>query len=255
MSKIFDALRKAEQERSGKRPPGKVRTKAPRRPDGEREKTFLRGTDPDFRRSLLNLRNSIDSEMKGMDSRIMMFTSAVRGEGKTTITAFLARLLALGENEKVLLVDCAVDRPEMHVLFGVENEKGILDLLSGEAGIDDVLHPVDEGVFDVIPLGRKRGADITQPLFNSSRMESFVKEAGERYDYVLIDTSAVLEAPETAIIGSYATGTVIIVKASSTKREVIKRAMLMIEKLDGKFLGTVLNRKKYYIPEFIYRRV
>ena len=255
LSKIFDALRKAERERSGGKQKGKGRSRTPQRPDEEREKTFLRGTDPDFRRSLLNLRNSIDSAMKGVESRVIMFTSAVRGEGKTTITAFLARLLALGESDRVLLVDCAVDGPEVHVLFGVENDKGILDLLSGEAEFDDVVRPVDEGVLDVISLGKKRGADITQPMFNSSRMDGFVKQAAERYDYVLLDTSAVLEAPETPIIGSYATGTVIIVKAASTKREVIKRAMMMIEKLDGRFIGTVLNRKKYYIPEFIYRRV
>ncbi len=255
MSKIFDALRKAEQEKSGRRPTGRGRTKTARRHDEEKERSFMRVTDPDFRRSLLNLRNSIDSEMKGRDSRVIAFTSAVAGEGKTTIAAFLARLLAIGEDERVLLVDCAVDNPEIHGLFGVENDKGILDLLSGEAPLDKVLHSIDEGVLDVIPLGRKRGADITQPLFNSSRMEMFVKEAAENYDYVLIDTSAVLEAPETPIIGSYATGTVIVVKAASTKREVIKRAILMIEKLDGRFIGTVLNRKKYYIPDFIYRRV
>ena len=46
-----------------------------------------------------------------------------------------------------------------------------------------------------------------------------------------------------------------IIHVGKTRREVIKRAMLMIEKLEGRFIGTILNRKKYYIPEFIYRRV
>ena len=218
------------------------------------ETSFIKGLDVDFRRSLLNLRNAIDSEIKNRDSRVVMFTSAVGGEGKTTICAYLARVLALGEVDKILIVDCAVNNPQLHDLFGVSNEKGILDLLSGEAELSEVITEVDEGVMDIITIGTIRGADITQPLFNSERMRSFINAVAEHYDYVLIDTSAVLEAPETPIIGSFSTGVVIVVEAGRTKREVIKRAMTMVEKLDGEFIGSVLNKKKYYIPEFIYRR-
>ncbi len=221
----------------------------------EVENKFLYGIEENFRRGLMTLRNSIDSELKNSDYRVIMFTSAIAGEGKTTIAAFLARMLALSEADRVLIVDCAVANPELHTLFGLQNDKGILDFLAGSASLEDIIKTVDEGVLDVVTTGPRRGADITQPLFNSEKMTTFVRAAREMYDYVLIDTSAILEAPETPIIGSYATGTVIVVQSGRTKREVIKRAMMTIEKLGGKFLGTVLNRKKYYIPEFIYRRV
>jgi len=254
VSKIFDALRKAESKKSGSlRKKREVRV---RREDLEdAENTFLRGVDENFKRGLRNLRNSIDSELKNSDSRVIMFTSAIAGEGKTTIVAFLARMLALGEADRVLLVDCAVVNPEIHTLFGLDNDRGILDYLSGTVPFEEVIRKVDEGVLDIVTTGTRRGADITQPLFNSERMSTFIKATREMYDYVLIDTSAVMDAPETPIIGSFVTGSVIVVQSGKTKREVIKRAMLMIEKLGGRFLGTVLNRKKYYIPEFIYRRV
>ena len=254
MSKIFDALRKAESNKSGS-PRNKREVRVRREGLEDTESTFLRGVDENFKRGLRNLRNSIDSELRNSDSRVIMFTSAVAGEGKTTIVAFLARMLALGETDRVLLVDCAVVNPEIHTLFGLENDRGILDYLSGTVPFEEVIRNVDEGVLDIVTTGKRRGADITQPLFNSERMSTFIKATREMYDYVLIDTSAVMDAPETPIIGSYATGSVIVVQSGKTKREVIKRAMLMIEKLGGRFLGTVLNRKKYYIPEFIYRRV
>lgn len=254
MSKIFDALRKAESNKSGS-PRNKREVRVRREGLEDAESTFLRGVDENFKRGLRNLRNSIDSELRNSDSRVIMFTSAVAGEGKTTIVAFLARMLALGETDRVLLVDCAVVNPEIHTLFGLENDRGILDYLSGTVPFEEVIRNVDEGVLDIVTTGKRRGADITQPLFNSERMSTFIKATREMYDYVLIDTSAVMDAPETPIIGSYATGSVIVVQSGKTKREVIKRAMLMIEKLGGRFLGTVLNRKKYYIPEFIYRRV
>jgi capsular exopolysaccharide synthesis family protein len=255
LSKIFDALRKAEANKSGtaarKKGPVPVRTE----PKGNAESAFMRGLDENFRRGLMTLRNSIDSELKDSPHRVIMFGSAIAGEGKTTIAAFLARILALSEAEKILVVDCAVVHPEMHKLFGLDNDKGILDYLSGSASLEEVIRTVDEGVLDVVPIGPKRGADITQPLFNSEQMATFIRSVRDMYDYVLLDTSAILEAPETPIIGSYATGTVIVVQSGKTKREVIKRAMMTIEKLGGRFIGTVLNRKKYYIPEFIYRRV
>ena len=252
MSKIYDALRKAEKDR-GSPPPSRVPSAStPRLKD---ESLIMAGMDERFRRSLLHLKNSIDSEMKEKRSRVILFTSAIRGEGKTTIVASLARVLALGESQRILLVDCSVRDPEIHRLFGVGNEKGIIDFLAGKAKLREIIQPVDQGALDLVTLGESEGEDITQPLFNSDRLDAFLKEAAEAYDYVLIDSAAILEAPETPIIGARSDGVVLIIRAGRTRREVIKRAVVMVEKLGGTFVGTVLNRKKYHIPEFIYRRV
>jgi len=216
---------------------------------------FFAGIDEEFRRALMNLRNSIDSEFKDRDSRVIMFTSAVKGEGKTLISSYLARVLALSESDKILLIDCAITDPRIHQLFGVENDMGIIDYLATNVEIDDIIKPVDEGVLDIITTGSTRMPDVTQPLFKSDRMGDLIAEVGNRYDYVIIDSSAILEAPETPIIGSRANGIALVIQAGQTKREVVKRAITMVEKLDGRFLGSILNRKRYYIPEFIYRRV
>lgn len=254
MSKIYDALRKAEKDRAHtKTRERKVAVPGTPRVGGER--VLLRGMDEHFRRSLLNLKNAIDSAMKDRESRVVLFTSAVRGEGKTTVVASLARILALGESDKILVVDCSVRSPELHRLFGVGNERGLLEYLAGKAQLEDVVQQVDRGILDLVAAGTSGDIDLTQPLFNSDRFGVFLREAAQRYDYVLVDSSAILEAPETPIIGSRVDGIVMVVYAAKTRREVIKRAMLLMEKLDGTFIGTVLNRKKYYIPEFIYRRV
>jgi capsular exopolysaccharide synthesis family protein len=254
VSKIYDALRKAERDHG--RPRGKPdRTTEAQAPRLRHESVLLAGMDERFHRSLLNLKNAIDSGMKGKESRVILFTSAIKGEGKTTIVASLARVLASGESQRILLVDCSVRNPELHLLFGLKNENGLGDYLAGRAKIKDVIQSVDQGVLDLVAAGAIDGVEGTQMLFGSERFAVFIKEVAAAYDYVLIDSSAILEAPETPILGSRADGIVMVVFASKTRREVIKRAMLMIEKLDGSFIGTVLNRKQYYIPEFIYRRV
>jgi protein-tyrosine kinase len=254
MSKIFDALRKAEREKRGPaRSMDAVRTASTRTARSEEE--FLSGLGENFKRSLFNLRNSIESSMRQKSSRLIMFTSANRDEGKTTIAVFLARALAGGSAETVLAVDCAVLHPQLHELFGVRSDPGIIDYLSGTAELSAIAKPVRPGVLDVVPIGAPLNAGVTQPLFHSERMGRFVREAAEKYDYVVVDTSAILESPETSIIGAYMDGIVLVVHAGKTKREVVRRAMMMVQKLDGTFIGTVLNRKKYYIPDFIYRRV
>jgi capsular exopolysaccharide synthesis family protein len=253
MSKIYDALRKAERE--GMRPKRrKSSKKAHDHAKAGREFSFM-GFDEQFTRAVQNLRNSIDSEMKHLESRVLMVTSSVKGEGKTTITAALARVMAMGEAEKILIVDCSVGNPSLHVLFGVENKTGIVEYLGGGAAFKDVVQSVDRGVLDLVTAGNLKKSALAPPLFNSDRMEQFIKEAAEAYDYVFIDTAAVLEAPETAIIGSFVNGSIMIINSGKTRREVIKRALLMVEKLEGKFIGTVLNRKKYHIPEFLYKRI
>ncbi len=254
MSKIYDALRKTERDR------GRPHVKGGAAPSAtvvhiEDDALILAGMDEHFRRSLLNLKNAIDSEMKEKESRVILFTSAIRGEGKTSIVASLARVLALGESQKILLVDCSVRNPRLGSLFGVKGEIGIIDFLEGRAKLKEIIQPVTHGVLDLVTTGASDSIDIIQPLFNSDRFAAFIKEVAEAYDYVLIDSSAILEAPETVIVGSLADGIAMVIYAGKTRREVIKRAMVMVEKLDGKFIGTVLNRKRYHIPEFLYKRV
>jgi len=252
VSKIYDALRKAERDRERPQPAAASVPAAPRPKD---ETAVLIGMDERFRRSLLNLKNAMDSEMTEKSSRVVLFTSAVQGEGKTTIVASLARVLALGESEKILLVDCSVRNPELHRLFGIRNERGIVDYLAGRAKLNEIAIPVDNGALHLVTLGAHEGEDVIQPLFNSDSLDAFLREVRGAYDYVLIDSSAILEAPETASLGGRSDGIVLIVQAGKTRREVVQRAILMVQKLSGVFIGTVLNRKKYHIPEFIYRRV
>jgi len=254
VSKIYDALRKAERDRARPRSVA-PQTQKGSTPQFKDESLILASMDERFRRSLLNLKNAIDSEVKGKESRVILITSAVRGEGKTTIAASLASVLASGEGQRILLVDCSIRDPELHRLFGAKNEKGIIDYLAGRAKLKDVVQSVDQGILDLVAAGVSNSPDMIQPLFNSERLGIFIKEVAAAYDYVLIDSSAILEAPETPILGSRVDGVAMVIFTGKTKREVIRRAMVMIEKLDGTFIGTVLNRKRYYIPEFIYRRI
>lgn len=255
MSKIFDALRKAEKNRKGKGAGVKRPARRKKTNSAQSKDIIIGGLDRDFTRSLYTLRNSIDTEIRDKGSRVVMITSAVPEEGKTTITGFLARVIAANEMESVLVVDCAVKNPRIGSLFGIKGGKGILDYLVGDADIKEIIKTADQGVLDIVNSGDIREQSIIQPLFNSDRMQYFITEVAEKYDYVLFDTSPVLDAPETSLLSPQMDGIALVIRAGQTKREVIKRAMMMLNKQGGNLIGSVLNRKRYYIPEFIYKRV
>lgn len=255
MSKIFDALRKAERSKKGSKKPVKKAPKSARGGSGNKEDIFLSGLDEDFRRSLMTLRNAVDSEIRDKGTRIIMLTSALSGEGKTTITAFLARVMSANGMDKVLLLDCAVNNPQIHDLFGVRLEKGIIDYLVGEAEPKDIVKNGNGGSLDIVTTGVMRDQNLVQPLFHSDRMSNLLSAMAETYDYILIDSSSILESPETQILSPFMDGIILVILSGKTKREVINRAIMTVNKQGGTFIGSVLNRKKYHIPEFIYRRV
>lgn len=256
MSRIYDALRKAERDGVPRKPrEAQGGRPAPSRRPATGVSPALAGMDEPFRRSLLNLKNAVDSEMRERATRVIVFTSAVAGEGKTTIAASFARMLAVDETSKILLIDCSARNPGLHVPFGARGGRGMLDLLAGRAKRAEIVQSIDGGVLDFISAGTAESIDAAQPLFAGEQFAAFIAEVARAYDYVVIDTAAVLEAPETPIIAARADGIVLVVHAARTRREVIKRAMTMVQKQGGRFVGTVLNRKKYYIPDFLYRRV
>ena len=175
MSKIYDALRKAEREKQGQRRKTPIKAKRPAKAgarlsdsDLQRDSRLLDGLEEDFRRSLLTLRNAVESEIRDSETRLIVFTSAVKGEGKTTILSAFSRVMAIGGSKSLCVVDCSVRSPGLHSMFGVDNDVGVIEYLSGEAELDAIIHDI-EGIH-FIPAGVTANIDISMPLFNSAHL-------------------------------------------------------------------------------------
>ena len=105
-------------------------------------------------------------------------------------------------------------------------------------------------VLTTLPSGADHGH-----LFPVESVRDFWARHGRRYRWVIIDAAPVLEAPETATLGTTVDTTVLIIQAARTKRGVVQRAMDVFAKAGAPVLGAVLNRRRHDIPEFIYRRL
>lgn len=255
MSKIFDALKRAEEERrkqTNRAKPdtaieGQVNIK-----DGSFEPQ-VNGFPKSMLRELGILENSIDTSLKGQNKKTLIFTSANPREGTTTISVSYARLLALKGQGRILICEMNARNPVFKELFAVSNGTGLSDYFAGSKNLDSIVHTTSAGNLDVIHIGEVDPAFIQIHL--QRVFPKLIEEAASVYDTVIFDAPAVANSPETAPMCSYVDGVVVVVQAGKTKREIVQRSLDSIARYDGNVLGVILNRKKYYIPGFLYKRI
>jgi capsular exopolysaccharide synthesis family protein len=258
MSKMFDALRRAEEERrkqSGQTAQTEQQTAAEAQEKIERGdyNPQINGFPDSLLRELGILENSIDTSLNKKKRKTLIFTSATPCEGTTTISVSYARLLALKGEGRILICEMNARKPVFKELFAVNNGDGISDYFSGDSNLASIARATSADNLDVIHVGK------VDPAFIQIHMQRvfprLVEEAASVYDTVIFDTPAVVSSPETAPMCSYVDGVVIVVQAGKTKREIVQRSLNSIARYDGNVLGIILNRKKYYIPGFLYKRI
>jgi Mrp family chromosome partitioning ATPase len=253
MSRIFDSLRRAEEERrnrASRDESAAERDATPivhplEMPDGSISKEFAR--------ELGILQNSLNSALRGKTRRTIMFTSSAREEGATTLAVNFAKMLAMQGQETVLLCEMNARYPAFADLFSIDGASGISDVLAGHRQLSAVVHSLSEYRLAVAPIGNPDPASMQQLL--ARMFPRLLEQALAAYTTVILDAPAVTIAPETAPMTPFVDGVVLVVQTGKTKREVIQRSIDAISQQEGTVLGIILNRKKYYIPEFLYKRV
>lgn len=267
MSKMFDSLRRAEAERRRKAALARAPEETPDAPGGPPTLTkpyhgpataapSHNGTGElpeDFVRELGILRNSIDTALKDVARRVLVFTSAAREEGTTTLAWSYSRLLALAGDQRVLLVEMNARHPSLFWRLRMTAPEGMSHYLVEERPLASLVQRASRSKIDCIHVGEKNPSLIQLHL--GDRYPQFLEEARAAYDTVVIDAPPVVVAPETPPMTRGADGVVMVVHCGYTRREIVRRSIEMIRQFDGNVLGVVLNRKRYYIPDFIYRHV
>ena len=182
-----------------------------------------------------------------------MFAGATHEEGATTLALNYARLLTMQSNEQVLLVEMNARRPSLFWKLGLSGKDGVTHYLDETRSISSVAQPSGVERLDVIHVGDKDPARIQMHMDDT--VPRLLDDAFKSYDTIIVDAPAVVLSPETPPMTPAVDGVVVVLKCDQTKREIVQRSLSMINQFSGRVLGVVLNRKKYYIPEFIYKRI
>ncbi|MEJ2500565.1 MAG: polysaccharide biosynthesis tyrosine autokinase, partial [Campylobacterales bacterium] len=184
------------------------------------------------------LRTNLEFMQVDKKYKSIVVTSTVSGEGKTTVAANLAVVLAKG-GKKVVVVDLDMRRAKLSHYFGLKNERGISTLLSKKHTLDEVIQPVEDKGVDIIAAGPI--PPNPSELIMSEYAEEIMERLHEWYDYVILDTPPVGLVTDAAILMHRADVSLLVVKYGYSKKEFVQSLDQLVRDHKIKHVGIVFN--------------
>lgn len=198
----------------------------------------------EFRRLLQKVRNT----EAGSELKALLFTSAMLSEGKSTVCSLLALTASKHKRMKTLLVDCDLRRPAIHEFFAIDRAPGLTGILTGGLSVKECIRKTSIDSLDIITAGRV--SRHPSEVLDCEAVGRLVDDMKLYYDLILVDTAPVLPVSDPMLLAPKMDGVVLVVKAGATQREVVRRAVDIIDAGRHKMLGVVLNNMNNSLPYY-----
>jgi len=180
--------------------------------------------------------------------KVLYVTSATAGEGKTTVATFLSITASLSSHKHYLIIDGDLHRPSVHERFGYSRTMGLTELLSGESELTDVIYKTEYRGLHVITAGKL----VNHPfqLFSLERIREILQMLKKYYEFIIIDGPPLVPVSDSLKLAQVADGTILVVKAGQTPREVAAHAVTILRDADLPIWGVVLNDTGEVLPYY-----
>ena len=251
MGKIYEALQRAKTE---------YRDKFPRLLERPKEGAALppcpqaacQGTEC-YMDCYEDLKANIAAYHHNKSIKTILFLGTTHGNGSSTTAINFATTLARDGRHNVLLIEANLRTPSLHEVFHVDPDLSLSGFsTNGNKAASGIKKVGPENLYVVTP-GSKFAGPVS--LFESQRFWEFLKTMRTEFDYVVLDGPPLPSFSESKVICNKVDGVVMVVESGKTRKQVALRAKRDIEQAGGTVLGVVLNKRKYHIPKWIYRRL
>jgi len=206
--------------------------------------------------SLRRIRSSLELTSNQDRAKIVLITSTVSNEGKSTFISNLALMVALS-NKKTIILGLDLRIPQLHTKFSINNQKGMSEVLSKNIELKDAIRNIEINnnsthcSIDIIPSG-SIPVNPTE-LIENGTIDSVLEILKNEYDYIFIDTTPTALVPDTISLLKKADTVLFTFKSEYSKKEYVKRTDELIKKFNLKSVGFVLTSvKKKYFEELKY---
>ena len=206
----------------------------------------------DFGESFRSVRTALISKYDPNGAKILVFTSAQPLEGKTTAAVNVAMALAFG-GARVLVIDGDMRRPGLHRPLRLTNERGLSQVLTGQARVRDVIQRTVDPNLLAITAGRT--PPNPSELLTSERMKTLLTNlAHGPFDWIIIDTPPVLAVTDAVVVAPLVSGVVFVVGSEMTRRRLAERALETILSTRPKQVSILLNKVDFARNKYYYSR-
>jgi protein-tyrosine kinase len=256
MSRIYEALEKAERERKAtvtslmaEKPPIISKEQIQEKPGGRL--TYIAGPNTVAAEEFRKLRTLVFHTSMSKPMQAILVTSAAPGEGKSTIANNLALAIALGIKERALLIDCDLRNPHKNPLLEVKTPFGLSEYLTDQLEPKDLIVRTENPKLSVLPSG-----SITlnaAELIGSEKMRNLVMTLKSQHAnrYIIIDSPPIILTTDPTVLSEMVDGIILVVLAGKTSQQLVQRAVKSINK--EKILGIVLNQIEPGFSSYSYR--
>ena len=198
------------------------------------------------------LRTSVLLSSAGHAPKLLVVTSCVPAEGKTTTTINLATSLA-ETGASVLVVDADMRRPQIHKIFDLSNSKGLCTILANEMSEADILGMVQTDADSALHL-LPSGPIPPNPaeLIGSEQMRGLLTFLRTKFDHILMDSPPIASFTDGVLLSANSDGVILVIHANECSRKVALRSQQTLQDVGAKVLGVVLNRLDSRSPDYYY---
>ena len=208
----------------------------------KRRKTSILITNPTssflFVETIRKLRRRVEKQMPA-NGRVLMVTSVIENEGKSTVAVNLALAFAQ-KGKRVLLLDCDLRKPACHKILDYPWEgAGTIDVANGSASLENTV--VQMKNTNLFLLLQRRSTRNSTDISGSDGMAALIQKAKECFDFVVIDTPPMSVAPDVECIMELADASLLVVQQNMVQADVINHAITALQGAKSKLLGCVVN--------------
>jgi capsular exopolysaccharide synthesis family protein len=185
---------------------------------------------------------SVDKELK-----VILVTSTTPNEGKSTVAQYLAQTISQ-TGKKVLVLDADLINPTLHRRFGIPNQRGLSNLIVGDAEGTVVTRINEYPNLSVITSGPI--PPNSSELLGSTQMKHLMDLLREEYDVIIMDTPPILPVTDAVVASSLADGVILVVQSGKTRNGEVHHVQEVLQAAHANLLGIVLNRAHLRINNY-----
>ena len=196
------------------------------------------------------LRTSLLLTSLGAPPKVILVTSALPQEGKTTTSINTAIVLAQ-KGTRVLLIDADLRRPSIHKALGMGPKTGLSNVLTGSATLQQaVVHSAIVPTLFILPAGTP--PPNPAELLASSNMKDILAELREQYDHIIVDTPPTLSVTDAVVMSTRADAVVLVIRSGQTTKQALRRARDLLMQVNARVAGVLLNAVDLTSPDYYY---